>query len=119
MRAVIADERRQEPRVQAAYQILYECFQRDEKVSEGAAHTVNLSERGALIELPQEIAADASLILWIFAPFYTLLVKGDVVHAHRAPNGSFRVGVKLTDVIEGNWNVLQKDIRARGNEIVT
>jgi hypothetical protein len=112
-------EQRQSPRVQAAYQIMYECFQRDAKVSEGAAHTVNLSERGALIELTQEVALDASLILWIFAPFYTLLVKGEVVHAHRCANGLFRVGVKLTDVIEGNWQVLQKDIRARGDASVT
>ncbi|MCI0475030.1 MAG: PilZ domain-containing protein [Anaerolineales bacterium] len=100
-------EQRQEPRVQAAYQIMYECFRHDAKVSEGAAHTVNLSERGALIELTQEVALDASMILWIFAPFYTLLVKGDVVHAQRRANGLFRVGVKLTDVIEGNWDVLK------------
>jgi hypothetical protein len=110
------EEQRQAPRVQAAYQILYECFRRDEKVSEGAAQTVNLSERGALIELAQEVAPDASMILWIFAPFYTLLVKGNVVHSHRNANGLFRVGVKLTDVIEGTWDVLKKDIHARANE---
>ncbi len=115
---MILAEQRQEPRVQAAYQIRYECFRRDAKVSEGAAHTVNLSERGALIELTQEVALDASLILWIFAPFYTLLVKGDVVHAHRGANGLFRVGVKLTDVIEGNWDILKKDIHARANDLV-
>lgn len=111
-------EQRHEPRVQAAYQILYECFRRDTKISEGIAQTVNLSEHGALIELHEMIERDSSLILWIFAPFYTLLVKGNVVHTQRAPNGLCRVGVQLTDVIEGNWEVLKKDIRARVNEYV-
>lgn len=111
-------EQRQEPRVQAAYQILYEYFQRGTKISEGIAQTVNLSEHGALIELNEMLESDASVILWIFAPFYTLLVKGNVVHTQRAPNGLFRVGVKLTDVIEGNWDVLKKDVRARVNEFI-
>ena len=111
------EEHRKGPRVRAAYQILYECFLRDAKVSEGAAQTVNLSEHGALIELAQEVDLDASLILWIMAPFYTLLVKGTVVHTRREANGLFHVGVKLTDVIEGNWQVLKKDIDSRAVEM--
>jgi len=90
---------------------------RDAKVGEGAAQTVNLSERGALIEMAQKVALDASLILWIMAPFYTLLVKGNVVHARREPNGLFHVGVKLTDVIEGSWDPLRKDIQSRVSEL--
>ena len=107
------EDRREGPRVKAAYQILYECFLRDAKVGEGAAQTVNLSEHGALIEMAQEVDLDASMILWIFAPFYTMLVKGNVVHTRRGANGLFHVGVKLTDVIEGNWQVLKKDIESR------
>lgn len=110
---MMPEEQREEPRLQAACQILYECFQHDAKVGEGTARSVNLSEHGALIELTQEIAPDSSLILWIMAPFYTMLVKGNVVHAHRESNGSFRVGVKLTDVIEGNWDLLKKELDAR------
>jgi len=89
---------------------------RDAKVGEGAAQTVNLSEHGALIEMAQEVALAASLILWIMAPFYALLVKGNVVHARREPNGLFHVGVKLTDVIEGSWDPLRKDIQSRASE---
>jgi hypothetical protein len=111
------EERRQEPRVQAAYQILHECFLRDAKVGEGAAQTVNLGEHGALIEMAQKVTLDASLILWIMAPFYTLLVKGTVVHARQEPNGLFHVGVKLTDVIEGSWDPLRKDIQSRASEL--
>lgn len=111
-------EQRQEPRVRAAYQITYECFWRGIKVSEGVAHTVNLSEHGALIEISEPVEREASLILWILAPLYTLLVKGDVVHTQRGADGIFRVGVKLTDVIEGDWDVLKKDIRARASGLV-
>jgi hypothetical protein len=107
------EELRAEPRVKAAYHILYECFLRDAKVGEGAAQTVNLSEHGALIEMAQEVELDTSLILWIMAPFYTMLVKGNVVHARREANGLFHIGVKLTDVIEGNWQVLRKDVEFR------
>jgi len=66
--------------------------------------------------MSQAIDPNTSLILWIRAPFYTLLVKGNVVHAHREANGLFRVGVKLTDIIESNWDVLKKDVRARAAE---
>ena len=111
------EERRQEPRVQATYQISYECFFRDAKVGEGAAQTVNLSEHGALIEMAQEVALDASLILWIMAPFYTMLIKANVVPARQEPNGLFHVGVKLTDVIEGSWDLLRKDIQSRATEL--
>ena len=90
---------------------------RDAKVGEGAAQTVNLGEHGALIEMAQKVTLDASLILWIMAPFYTLLVKGIVVHARREPNGLFRVGMKLTDVIEGSWDLLGKDIQSRATEL--
>ncbi|MEW5717011.1 MAG: PilZ domain-containing protein [Chloroflexota bacterium] len=112
------EERRQEPRVKAAYHILYECFQGNTKVGEGAAHTVNLSEHGALIEMAQEINLETSLILWIMAPFYTMLVRGNVVHARRSANGMFQVGMRLTDVIEGNWQVLKKDIESRAAEML-
>jgi hypothetical protein len=110
------EEHRAEPRVKAAYRILYECFLYDAKVGEGAAQTVNLSEHGALIEMAQEVDLDTSMILWIMAPFYTMLVKGNVVHAHRGANGLFQIGVKLTDVIEGNWQVLKKDVSSRAVE---
>ncbi len=110
------EEHRAEPRVKAAYRILYECFLHDAKVGEGAAQTVNLSEHGALIEMAQEVELDTSLILWIMAPFYTMLVKGNVVHTRRGANGLFHIGVKLTDVIEGNWQVLKKDLDSRAVE---
>jgi hypothetical protein len=45
-----------------------------------------------------------------------MLVKGNVVHAHQESNGLFRVGVRLTDVIEGNWDVLKKEPAARAPE---
>jgi hypothetical protein len=106
-------ERRTEPRVQAAYQITYECFLRGAKIGEGAANTVNISEHGALIEMPQGVDLDASLIVWITAPFYTLLVQGNVVHSRRESNGRFHVGVRLTDMIEGSWDCLIHDVKAR------
>jgi len=111
-------ERRATPRANVAYQIAYECFNRDgAKIGKGAAHTVNLSGRGALIEMEHAVDADTSMILWILAPFYTMLAKGSVVHSHAAENGLFRVGMRLTDVIEGSWDVLERDVKARLEEI--
>lgn len=107
------DDRRQEPRVEAAYQISFECFLRGAKVGEGIAHTVNISEHGALIEMSNGVDLDASLILWIMAPFYTMLVRGNVVHSRLAPGGVYHVGVRLTDVIEGSWDVMRRSIEAR------
>lgn len=106
-------ERRSEPRVQVAYAINYEYFVGGVKIGDGVAKTVDLSEHGALVQLPAPVDMTASLILWIHAPFYTLLVKGNVVHARKTQEGSFLVGVRLTDFIEGNWDHLKKDIRSR------
>ncbi len=110
---MLPTERRTEPRVEAAYQISFECFLHGAKVSEGTAHSVNLSEHGALVEMTQGADLDASMILWITSPLYTLLAQGNVLHSRRAPNGWFHVGVRLTDVIEGSWDHLKKDIKAR------
>ena len=63
--------------------------------------------------MPCAIGVDSTLILWISAPFYTLLLQGDVVHAHPEANGVFRIGVHLTDVIEGNWDHLKRDVLMR------
>jgi hypothetical protein len=113
---MIPDDRRDEPRVKAAYQIMYECFLREAKVSEGSARTVNISEHGALLETVHAVEPDTGMILWILAPFYTMLVKGNVMHAHRQENGMYRIGVKLTDMIEGNWQVFKKDVETRAAE---
>jgi len=102
-------EKRQLPRANAAYNIAYEFFDpRGAKTDEGSALTVNISGRGALIELPRALAADGSLILWITAPFYTGLFKGQVMHARAAANGMFHIGIQLTDVIEGHWEALEQ-----------
>lgn len=111
---MIPVERREHPRAATAFQIAYECFNaRGEKTDEGAALTVNISERGVLIEMPHGVDLDGSMILWITAPFYTLLVKGSVVHARAVANGLFHVGVRLTEVIEGSWDWLEQQVQAR------
>jgi hypothetical protein len=98
-------ERRAWPRTDAIYQIAYECFNAyGHKIDTGMAQTVNISGHGALIEMPRGVDPGTSMILWITAPFHTLLVKGNVVHSHVAANGLFCVGVRLTDVIEGSWD---------------
>lgn len=110
-------ERRAGPRADAIYQIAYECFNaHGAKTAEGAAQTVNLSEHGALVEMPRGVDLDASMILWITTPFYTLLVKGNVVHSRALENGLFHVGVKLTNVIDGSWDFLERDIQKRAGE---
>ena len=108
-------ERRQEPRVRAAYQIGYECFVDGTKISEGTAYTIDLSPHGALVELAYNAALDATMILWISAPFYSMIVQGHVVHSRPSPDGMYFVGVKLTDMIEGGWDRLQQDVLSRLN----
>jgi hypothetical protein len=45
-----------------------------------------------------------------------LMVKGSVVHSRRSESGTFHVGVKLTEVIEGTWDVLNWMIKERNAE---
>lgn len=107
------EDRRIEPRAAAAYTISFESYRNGIKIGEGQASTVDVSEHGALVEMPYSPSLDASLILSINAPFYTLVLRGDVIHARPAPDGLFRVGLKLTEAIEGNWEHLKLDIRSR------
>ncbi len=112
-----AQERRGAPRVDATYKIAYECFNSwGVKVDEGPARTVDISGRGALIEIQRGVPLDASMVLLVMAPFHMLMVKGSVVHSRRAPNGTFHVGVHLTEVVEGTWDVLDWVIRERISE---
>ncbi len=107
-------EQRAAPRANAALQITYEFFDAGgAKCAEGYAVTVNISGRGALIELPRGLDLNGSLILWITAPFYAMLFRGSVVHSRRAPNGLFHIGIRLTDVIEGRWETLEQMIQQK------
>ncbi len=110
---MLHDERRTEPRARAAYQITYECFHHGVKIGQGFARTINVSEHGALIEMPCDIDLDASLILSINAPFYTLVIQGNVVHSRQISANAYHVGVRLINCIEGNWDHLKLDVRKR------
>ena len=105
------DDRRIELRAAAVYQITYECYRQGAKVGEGFARTVNVSENGALVEMPQGIELDASLVLAILSPFYTLVIRGDVMHSRQISDHAYHVGVRLTDAIDGNWDHLKLDVR--------
>lgn len=101
-------ERREYPRAQAAQQITYERFDaRGVKVAEGNAVTINLSERGALIETPRDLGIEGSLIVCVLTPFYVGIFRGRVVHSHQMTNQLFRAGIQLTEVIEGRWDAMQ------------
>ncbi len=107
-------ERRAQPRVDATYRIAYECFNPwGIKVDEGPAKTVDISGRGALIEIPRGVPLDASMVLLVMAPFHMLMVKGSVVHSRRSDNGAYHVGVHLTEVVEGSWDILDWVIKER------
>ncbi len=112
------DERRSAPRLQATYRIAYECYSpRGIKIDEGPARTVDISGRGALIEVPRAIDLDSSMVLLVMAPFHMLMVKGSVVHSRRVQSGQFHVGVRLTEIVEGSWDVLNSILRERQAEI--
>lgn len=105
-------ERRTSPRLSATYRIAYECFnRRGIKVDEGPARTVDISGRGALVEIPRGVDLDASMVLLVMAPFHMVMVKGNVVHSRPTGKGSFHVGVRLTEVIEGTWDLLEQVVR--------
>lgn len=110
-------ERRESPRTEAVYQITYECFDaHGTRVDVGSARTVNISDRGALLETTRGLDLNASLILWVRGPFHTLLFKGDVVHSRGISEGVFHVGVKLTDVIEGSWSIWKRVVELMSEE---
>lgn len=113
-----ASERRNSQRVSATYRIAYECYSaRGIKIDEGPARTVDISGRGALIEVPRPVDLDSSVVLLVMAPFHMLMVKGSVVHSRRVQNGQFHVGVRLTEVVEGSWDVLNSILKERKAEI--
>ncbi len=112
------NDRRTLPRLQASYRLAYECYSpRGIKIDEGPARTIDISGRGALIEIQRPVDLDASLILLVMAPFHMLMVRGSVVHSRRVDNGAFHVGVRLNEVVEGSWDVLDSILQERRAEI--
>ena len=106
-------DRRIEPRARAAYQIEYEYFSpAGAKTAEGTAVTVNMSGRGALIEVTHDLGSGGSMILCIIAPLYTMLFRAQIVHTRLSPNGLYLIGVQLTDVIEGRWETVEQLVQA-------
>ncbi|MBI5303957.1 MAG: PilZ domain-containing protein [Chloroflexi bacterium] len=98
------DERRASQRINVAFEITYECFNpRGEKVDAGSAHTVNISGRGVMVELPRNVDPNARVLVCIKQPFYTLLVMGAVVHSRRVQEGEYQIGMELIEMIEGTW----------------
>ena len=110
---MLHDERRIEPRAKAASQITFECFRHGTKINQGFARAINLSEHGALVETPCAMDLDTSLILSIHSPFYMLVIQGNVVHSRQVSDNTFHVGVHLINSIEGNWDLLKRDVRKR------
>ena len=106
-----SDERRNEPRATAASIITFECFQQGVKITQGYANTLNLSEHGALVELPCDVENDMQMVLSVIAPLYTLIIEGDVIHSRQISANAYHVGIKLTNAIEGNVALYQADVR--------
>ena len=109
----VGSDRRQLSRVPAIYAVTFEHFLGSRKIGYGYAQSVNISGRGLLFETTQPVGSNDTLILWLNAPQYALHVRGIVVHAHRTGRGLWRVGVRLDEVIEGDWHLLERDIEHR------
>jgi c-di-GMP-binding flagellar brake protein YcgR len=107
------EERRQFPRVPAKLAIAYEQFSGNRKIGEGRAQSVNISGRGVMMETSCPLDPETSVILWLQSPFYTLLIKGAVMHTSPVANGTYHVGIELLEVIEGEWQVLEDAVLER------
>lgn len=105
-----ATEKRKSPRVPAFYAITFEYFVGPHKIGQGLAESTNISGRGISFDTIQHLEPNDTVILWLTSPRYTLHARGVVIHSARTAKGRYRVGIRLDELLEGDWKFLEMDV---------
>jgi hypothetical protein len=105
------EERRESPRVLAEHLVSYAHFdEQGEPDDMGMARTLDLSERGILLELTRSLEAGTTLEIKMVTGEDIIKASGQVVHSAYLSPERWRVGVRFTEIPEGDLGTIAREV---------
>jgi len=110
------EERRQASRIDSLNLVhVTGCDENGRAVRQGIGRTINVSEKGILLETPFEIDADEKYEISVGLKDEIVDIQAQVVHLQRGEKGKFLVGLSFGELDEQTLSKLKEFIR-RFNE---
>jgi hypothetical protein len=109
---VTTADRRRAPRVRDYHSTIYTNYDEQGDIDEqGIARTLNVSERGVLLETASLLAPGTRLTLQLQLGEQILSLESQVMHTDRLPNGRFQVGLAIQSVPAALLSQLEQQLR--------
>lgn len=88
------EEKRKYPRVPTSNIVSYVCIDKDgNELDQGMGKTVNISQRGTLLETTRPIESEYILLMTIDLNNKVIQAKGEVVHTRSVESGKYLTGI--------------------------
>jgi hypothetical protein len=88
------EEKRKYPRVPTSNIVSYVCIDKDgNELDQGMGKTVNISQRGTLLETTRPIESEYILLMTIDLNNKVIQAKGEVVHTRSVGSGKYLTGI--------------------------
>jgi hypothetical protein len=105
------EERREWPRVLAQHLVSYAHFdEQGEPDDVGMARTLDLSEGGILLEMTHPLEDGSTAEIKMVSGEHILRAKGEVVHSTALPSGRWHVGVRFTEIPDGDLGAIAGEV---------
>lgn len=105
------EERRKSPRVVAEHLVSYAHFdEQGEPDDVGMARTLDLSERGILLELTHSLEEGFALEIKMVSGERIIRARGQVVHCTYVSPERWHVGVRFTEIPDGDVSVIAREV---------
>lgn len=105
------EERRKWPRVLAEHLVSYAHFdEHGEPDDVGMARTLDLSEGGILLEITHSLKEGTALEIKMVSGERILRAKGVATHSASLSTGRWRVGVRFTEIPEGDLAAIAREV---------
>jgi hypothetical protein len=106
-----SEERRKWPRVLAEHLVSYAHFdEQGEPDDVGMARTLDLSEGGILLEMTHPLEDGSAVEIKMVSGERILRAQGEVVHSAALPPGRWHVGVRFTEIPDGDLGAIAREV---------
>jgi hypothetical protein len=106
-----AEERRKWPRILAEHLVSYAHFDEEGEPDDvGMARTLDLSEGGILLEITHSFEEGSALEIKMVSGERIIRAKGQVVHSAYVSPDRWRVGVRFTEIPDGDLGAIAGEV---------
>ena len=106
---MVAEDRRANRRIDSPNLLSFSCFDKDQnKVSQGMGKTVNISERGIMLETHIPIDPQLNISLTIALEEDLMDFKGKIIHSMKNDAGRFLYGIRFLEMNDAKTRFLKQ-----------